>query len=311
MDSSARTRRRWLILAALVAVHLAVLVIGPLATDEAGLIPMNDRGFASLAGLFAPHWLLGATAIVGLWVVFGSGHWYVRLGIGILGWLWLGMALVLGELMTPNWPWDLPAWLLAAGLAALASVVLSAAAYGCLGWRLTWEGVPLTQNGSQRLQFGLVHLVAAVTLVAATLGLARLLDSRFVHFSASYLLIPRYVTDWLWRASVEFWCPAVIGMGTIVLTLRSRPVLFWIVPLFLTLIVLDAGAQYGEYAYRHRVGLEHFSELYPLLLRERFVADGALLGSLLLSAGVLRILGYRLGSAAPRPPRDRTAELAA
>lgn len=295
-----RIRRRWLILAVLGAAHLAVLFVGPLVTDEAGLIPIHNPPIAWLIALFPPHWLIGSVAVVGVWVALGGGRWYVRLGLGFLGWLWLGMALVLGELLTPNWPYELSAWLLAAGLSAVASVLISATARRYLGWHVTLDGVRLAESSGRRFQFRLVHLVAAVTLIAVTLAIARLLNQRFVHLTVSYLLLPRFVLDWLMRVAIEVWCPALIAIGTVFLTLRNRHEVYWLAPLFVVLIALDAAAQYGGFAYRNRVGLQYVGEVYPRLLRERLVADGAIMLSLLLSAGVLRALGYRLGFAEPQ-----------
>ncbi|HZL87673.1 MAG TPA: hypothetical protein VFB96_04790 [Pirellulaceae bacterium] len=302
-NSNIQIRRHWLILAGFGAVHFAVLFAGPLVTDEAGLIPTNNLVVALLGGLFAPHWLLGAVSIVGVWVVLGGGRWCVRLGAGVLGWVWLGMALVLGELLTPNWPYDLPKWLLAAGLAALVSILVSAVAYRVLGWRLALDGATPPVAAGQPFQFRLIQLVVAVTLIAATLGVARLLNQRFVHLALSNFFIPTYVLDWLWRVAVEVWFPSVIAVATVVLMLRKDQRWLWIFPLFLVLLALDAAAQFGEFAYRNRVGLGYLGEVYPLLLRERFVADGAIMLSLLLSSMVLRTLGYRLGPASV-PPRD-------
>lgn len=297
------TRRRRLAFGALAAVHLAVLFVGPLLTDEAGLIPINRQSISWLDAIFPPHWLLGAVAIIGVWIVLGSGRWYVRMGIGTLGWMWLGMALVLGELLTPNWPYAMSSWLLAAALAALASVLITAAAQWLLAWRLTLNGVPFADTG-RRFQFRLAHLVAAVTLIAVTLGLARLLNQRFVHFTVSYFLLPEFVLDWLWRAAVEFWCPALVAVGTVVFTLGQRQRVLWIVPLFLVLTALDAAAHYGLFTYRNWRGFEFFTELYPRFLGERFVADGAIMLSLLVTTGVLRTLGYRIGPA-PNATSDR------
>jgi hypothetical protein len=301
MATDPRTGRRWLILAALGAVHCAVLFVGPLVTDEAGLIPIHDWRFAVLVGLFPPHWLIGAVGFVGMWVGLGGGRWYVRLGLGFVGWLWLAMALVLGELMTPNWPYELSSWLLAAGLSAVVSVLASGFVRRFLGWRLTLDGVPLAETSGQRFQFRLVHLAAAVTLIAITLAIARLLNGRYVQFTMSYLLMPQFVLDWLMRVAIEAWGPALIAIATVVLTLRRRHGVLWLTALFVALIALDAAAQYGGFAYRNGVGLQYLSEVYPRLLRERLVADGAIMLSLVLSAAVLRSLGYRLEFARHEP----------
>jgi hypothetical protein len=292
MATDPRTRRRWFILAALGAAHVVVLFVGPLVTDQAGLFPIQDWVVADLAGNVPPHWLLGAVATVGIWVALGSGRWFVRLGIGVLGWLWLIMALVLGELLTPNWPYAMSTWLLHAVFSAAASVLLLAVARR-FGWHLPLDGMS-AEPTTGRFQFRLAHLAAAVALISITLAVGRLLNDRFVHFTLSHLLWPRFVLDWLTRVAVEAWCPAVIAGATVLLTLGKRPRVLWLVPLFPVLIALDAAVQYGEFLHRNWLGFHYFSEVYIELLRERFVCDGALMFSLLLSALLLRRAGYRL-----------------
>jgi hypothetical protein len=58
MATDPRTRRRWLILAALGTAHLAVLFVGPMVTAEAGLIPIHDWTIASLAVFLIGRWRL-------------------------------------------------------------------------------------------------------------------------------------------------------------------------------------------------------------------------------------------------------------
>lgn len=295
----ARTRR-WLVIGLLVLFHLAVVCITPFATDPAGLIPVYNWRIADSLELIPSSWLFGSSALIGLFLVFGIGRWYIRVAIGGLGWLWLSMAIVLAQLLTPNWQYDLPERLCDSGLMAMASLILFMALRRFLRWRLTLHRVTAPLGAAQPFQYRLMHLLVAVTFIAATLALARYVNQRYAHLAFAQVFHPWFWREWIKDSLLVSLLPAILAMGIIIMVLRARRLACWMAILIPLLVILDGVTHYLWSMRLKWYGWPFFVDRLSLIMTRQIVVDVTLLLSVGMSSGVLRSVGFRLQAASGR-----------
>ena len=163
-------------------------------------------------------------------------------------------------------------------------------------WRITFDNESPAASLDKRFQFRLIHLVGAVTVVAATLGIARLLNQRYMALAILDVTNFGRFLDLL-NSALELSPAIVLAVATIIVALRIRRPAFWVPLLTAFMMPIDAAFQACWQSWQLIPPFQHIGILYNDRFPEQAVANAALMVSLAFSLGGLWIAGFQLKTA--------------
>jgi hypothetical protein len=290
-------RRHRLAIAALVGLHFAVLLTAPICTDQAGLLPHSYP--LVRINRIPLAWLVGATMVIAWGVAYFPGRRMLPISLGLMVWLWLAMALLLGQSMTPNPVYEVDRWL--AGTFALGAVAILLFVVQRRLWRycLTVDGQPVDES-RRPFRFPLRGLMAATALIGLTLALARLLHPRKLYMF-EFLLFPGYVSSLIRDNAVTLVLMGLFCLLATWLASRSARGALWLLllvtPLFVAihalLLLLEWLYERWNAAWLPRALPGIVLTAYRHILWEISAEHFAIAACLALSFAVLRRAGLR------------------